>query len=408
MGADCRRFLLFSLEGLPKLFQFEGVIMKLRNALMAAIGLAFAAGAAQAEIKVGVVLSATGPAASLGIPERNSIGLLPTEIGGESVRYIVLDDASDTTTAVTNTRKLLTEEKVDVILGTTTSPPSLAMVDVAAEAATPMISMAAAARIVAPMDDKRKWVFKTPQNDQQMASAIIEHMTANNVKSVAFIGFANAYGEGWYEQFKLLADKAGIKVATNERFNPTDTSVTGQALKLMSSKADAVFIAGSGTPSALPQKTLRERGYKGPIYQTHGIANNDFLRICGKDCEGTLLPVGPVQMARVLPDSHPVKATALEYVEKYEAKHGEGSVSSFGAYAWDAGVLLNAAVPNALKNAKPGTPEFRAALRDALEGVKEVAGATGVYTMTPEDHLGLDERSRVMIEIRDGTWSLLK
>lgn len=382
--------------------------MKLRNALMAAIGLAFAAGAAQAEIKVGVVLSATGPAASLGIPERNSIGLLPTEIGGESVRYIVLDDASDTTTAVTNTRKLLTEEKVDVILGTTTSPPSLAMVDVAAEAATPMISMAAAARIVAPMDDKRKWVFKTPQNDQQMASAIIEHMTANNVKSVAFIGFANAYGEGWYEQFKLLADKAGIKVATNERFNPTDTSVTGQALKLMSSKADAVFIAGSGTPSALPQKTLRERGYKGPIYQTHGIANNDFLRICGKDCEGTLLPVGPVQMARVLPDSHPVKATALEYVEKYEAKHGEGSVSSFGAYAWDAGVLLNAAVPNALKNAKPGTPEFRAALRDALEGVKEVAGATGVYTMTPEDHLGLDERSRVMIEIHDGTWSLLK
>ena len=382
--------------------------MKLRNALMAAIGLAFAAGAAQAEIKVGVVLSATGPAASLGIPERNSIGLLPTEIGGESVRYIVLDDASDTTTAVTNTRKLLTEEKVDVILGTTTSPPSLAMVDVAAEAATPMISMAAAARIVAPMDDKRKWVFKTPQNDRQMASAIVEHMAANNVKSVAFIGFANAYGEGWYEQFKLLADKAGIKVATNERFNPTDTSVTGQALKLMSSKADAVFIAGSGTPSALPQKTLRERGYKGPIYQTHGIANNDFLRICGKDCEGTLLPVGPVQMARVLPDSHPVKATALEYVEKYEAKHGEGSVSSFGAYAWDAGVLLNAAVPNALKNAKPGTPEFRAALRDALEGVKEVAGATGVYTMTPEDHLGLDERSRVMIEIRDGTWSLLK
>ena len=382
--------------------------MKLRNALMAAIGLAFAAGAAQAEIKVGVVLSATGPAASLGIPERNSIGLLPTEIGGESVRYIVLDDASDTTTAVTNTRKLLTEEKVDVILGTTTSPPSLAMVDVAAEAATPMISMAAAARIVAPMDDKRKWVFKTPQNDRQMASAIVEHMAANNVKSVAFIGFANAYGEGWYEQFKLLADKAGIKVATNERFNPTDTSVTGQALKLMSSKADAVFIAGSGTPSALPQKTLRERGYKGPIYQTHGIANNDFLRICGKDCEGTLLPVGPVQMARVLPDSHPVKATALEYVEKYEAKHGEGSVSSFGAYAWDAGVLLNAAVPNALKSAKPGTPVFRAALRDALEGVKEVAGATGVYTMTPEDHLGLDERSRVMIEIRDGTWSLLK
>ncbi len=382
--------------------------MKLRNTMLAAISLAFATGLAHAELKVGVVLSATGPGASLGIPERNTIALLPTTIGGETVRYIVLDDATDTTTAVKNARKLVTEEQVDVIIGTTTTPPSLAMVDVAAEAQTPMISMAAGARIVGPMDDKRKWVFKTPQNDQQMASAIVEHMTANSVKSVAFIGFANAYGEGWFEQFKILADGAGIKIAANERFNPADTSVTGQTLKLMSSKADAVFIAGAGTPSALPQKTLRERGYKGPIYQTHGIANNDFLRICGKDCEGTLLPVGPVQMARSLPDSNPVKASALEYVEKYEAEHGPGSVSSFGAYAWDAGRLLEAAVPDALKNAKPGTAEFRAALRDALEGVKDVAGATGIYTMTAEDHLGLDERSRVMIKIQDGAWTLLQ
>ncbi len=382
--------------------------MKLRHTLLAAIGLAFAATAVQAEIKVGVVLSATGPAASLGIPERNTVSLLPTTIGGETVRYIVLDDASDTTTAVKNTRKLVAEDKVDVLIGSTTSPPSLAMVDVAAETRTPMISMAASARIVAPMDDKRYWVFKTPQNDQQMASAIIEHMSANKVKTVSFIGFANAYGEGWYEQFQKLADAAGIKIVANERFNPADTSVTGQALKLMSAKADAVFIAGSGTPAALPQKTLRERGYKGPIYQTHGVANNDFLRICGKDCEGTLLPVGPVQMARSLPDDNPVKASALAYVEKYEAANGAGTVSSFGAYAWDAGVLLEAAAPVALQQAKPGTAEFRAALRDALEGVKEVAGATGIYTMSAEDHLGLDDRSRVMIEIRNGTWSLLK
>ncbi|MCK6407849.1 ABC transporter substrate-binding protein [Thauera sp.] len=382
--------------------------MKLRNTLLAALGLAFAATAAHAEIKVGVVLSATGPAASLGIPEKNTIALLPASIGGEKVSYIVLDDASDTTTAVKNARKLTVEDGVDVIIGSTTSPASLAMVDVAAETKTPMISMAASARIVAPMDDKKRWVFKTPQNDQQMASAIIGHMSANKVKKVSFIGFANAYGEGWYEQFKKLAEAKGIEVVASERFNPADTSVTGQALKLMSVKPDAVFIAGSGTPSALPQKTLRERGYKGPIYQTHGVANNDFLRICGKDCEGTLLPVGPVQMARSLPDSHPVKASALAYVEKYETANGAGSVSSFGAYAWDAGVLLQAAVPNALKTAKPGSPEFRAALRDALEGVKEVAGATGIYSMSAEDHLGLDDRSRVMIEIRNGTWSLLK
>jgi len=382
--------------------------MKLRNTLMTAIGLAFAATAAQADINVGVVLSATGPAASLGIPEKNTISLLPQTIGGEKVNYIVLDDASDTTTAVKNVRKLAAEDKVDVVIGSTTSPASLAMIDVVAEAQTPMISMAASARIVEPMDDKKKWVFKTPQNDLQMATAIVEHMLSTNVKKVAFIGFANAYGEGWYEQFKKLADARGIEIVANERFNPADTSVTGQALKLISVKPDAVFIAGSGTPAALPQKALRERGYKGVVYQTHGVANNDFLRICGKDCEGTLLPVGPVQMARSLPDSNPVKKSALAYVEKYEAAYGKGSVSSFGAYAWDAGVLLNATVPAALKKAKPGTAEFRAALRDSLEQVKEVAGATGIYSMSATDHLGLDQRSRVMIEIRNGTWTLLK
>ena len=382
--------------------------MKLKKTLFVALGLAFAAGAAHAQLKVGITVSATGPAASLGIPERNTVELMPKEIGGQKVTYIVLDDASDTTSAVKNIRKLVSEDKVDVVLGSTTSPNSLGMIDVAAESQTPMIAWAASSRIVEPVDDKRRWVFKTPQNDSHMSTAIVSHMTSNNVKNVAFIGFADAYGEGWYEQFKKLAEAKGIEVAASERFNPADTSVTGQALKLMSVKPDAVFIAGSGTPAALPQKTLRERGYKGPIYQTHGVANNDFLRICGKDCEGTLLPVGPVQMARSLPDSHPVKASALAYVEKYEAANGAGSVSSFGAYAWDAGVLLEAAVPAALKVAKPGSAEFRAALRDALEGVKEVAGATGIYSMSAEDHLGLDDRSRVMIEIRNGTWSLLK
>lgn len=382
--------------------------MKLRNTLMAALGLAFASTAAQADINVGVVLSATGPAASLGIPEKNTISLLPQTIGGEKVNYVVLDDASDTTTAVKNVRKLVAENKVDVVVGSTTSPASLAMIDVAAEAQTPMISMAASARIVEPVDDKKKWVFKTPQNDLQMATAIVEHMVANNVKKVSFIGFANAYGEGWHEQFRKIAEVRGVEIVANERFNPADTSVTGQVLKLISVKPDAVFIAGSGTPAALPQKALRERGYKGVVYQTHGVANNDFLRICGKDCEGTLLPVGPVQMARSLPDSNPVKKSALAYVDKYEAAYGKGSVSSFGGYAWDAGVLLNAAVPAALKKATPGTAEFRAALRDALEGVKEVPGASGIFTMSPTDHLGLDQRSRVMIEIRNGDWALLK
>jgi len=381
--------------------------MKFKQSLMAVAALSLAASMAHADINVGVVVSATGPAASLGIPEKNTIELLPDTIGGEKVNYIILDDASDTTTAVKNARKLLTEDQVDVIVGSTISPASLAMIDVVAESKAPMISMAASSRIVEPVDEKRRWVFKTPQNDQQMASAIVQHMADNDINKVSYIGFANAYGEGWLEQFKSQAGEKGIEVVATESFNPTDTSVTGQVLKAMAANPDAVFIAGSGTPAALPQKTLRQRGYKGPIYQTHGVANNDFLRICGKDCEGTLLPVGPVQMARDLSDDHPVKASALEYVDAYEAVHGPGSVSSFGGYAWDAGVLLQAAIPEALKVAQPGTPEFRAALRDALENVREAAGASGIYNMSETDHLGLDDRSRVMITIKDGTWTLL-
>ena len=381
--------------------------MKFAKSLMAAAALSMAATAVQATINVGVVVSATGPAASLGIPERNTIQLLPKTIGGQPVNYIILDDASDTTTAVKNAARLLIEDKVDVIIGTTTSPASLAMIDVVAEAQAPMISMAASSRIVEPVDEKRRWVFKTPQNDQQMASAIVQNMVDNNIKKVAYIGFANAYGEGWLEQFRSQAADKGIQIVATESFNPTDTSVTGQVLKLLSAQPDAVFIAGSGTPAALPQKTLRERGYRGPIYQTHGVANNDFLRICGRDCEGTLLPVSPVQMARSLPDDHPVKASAMEYVEVYEAAHGPGSVSAFGGYAWDAGVLLQAAIPEALKVAQPGTPQFRAALRDALENVSNVAGASGIFNMSPTDHLGLDDRSRVMITIKDGTWTML-
>ncbi|ANQ83401.1 ABC transporter substrate-binding protein [Azoarcus olearius] len=381
--------------------------MKLKHTLLAAIGLAFAA-AAHADLNVGVVVSATGPAASLGIPEKNTIALMPATIGGEKVNYIVLDDASDTTTAVKNIRKLLSEDKVDVVVGSTITPNSLAMIDVTAEAATPMISMAASARIVEPIDDKKRWVFKTPQNDAQMSTAIIEHMTSNGVKTVAFIGFADAYGEGWYEQFKSVAEARKLQIVANERFNRTDTSVTGQVLKVMAAKPDAVLIAGSGTPSALPQKTLKERGYAGKYYQTHGVANNDFLRVCGKDCEGTFLPAGPVLVAAQLPDSNPVKKAALEYINKYEAAHGKGSVSTFGAHAWDAGVLLQAAVPVALKKAKPGTKEFRAALRDALEGVKETAGAHGIFNMSATDHLGFDQRARVMVQIQNGGWKLVQ
>jgi branched-chain amino acid transport system substrate-binding protein len=383
--------------------------VKLKSAPACALLIAAAcSGPVLADINVGISVSATGPAASLGIPEKNSVALLPTTIGGQKVNYIVLDDATDPTAATKNIKKLISENKVDVVLGSSTTPNSLAMSDIAAESETPMISMAGSAIVVEPMDAKRKWIFKTAQNDAHMATAIVQHMTDKNVQTVAFIGFADAYGEGWYKEFAKIAEARKLKIVASERYQRNDTSVTGQILKLISAKPDAILIGGAGTPAVLPQKSLKEKGYKGLIYQTHGVANNDFLRVGGKDVEGAFLPVGPMVVAAQLPNDNPVKKTALDYVGKYEAMYGKGSVSSFGGYAWDAGILLGSAIPQALKKAQPGSREFRSALRDALENSKNLAGAHGVFNMNAQDHQGLDQRSRVMATIEKGTWKLVQ
>jgi len=382
--------------------------MRTRLLAAAAVAAAFAAAAVpvHAQIKVGVTVSATGPAASLGIPERNTFQLVPSTIAGQKVEYIVLDDASDTTRARQNAEKFVNEDKVDVIIGSTTTPNSLAMIEVAARSRTPMISMAASARIVEPMDDVRRWVFKTPQSDALMATAITQHMSDKGVKTVAYIGFNDAYGEGWASEFGRFADLRKMKVVASERFSRTDTSVTGQILKILSANPEAALLGASGTPSAVPQATRVERGYKGRIYQTHGVANADFLRVGGRNVEGTLLPAGPILVAEQLPDSNPSKKVALEYKKLYEGKHGAGSLSTFGGHAWDAQLLLATAVPEALKRAKPGTAEFRAALRDAIEGVRDLRATHGVFNMSPQDHNGLDQRARVMVRIEKGQWKL--
>jgi len=307
---------------------------------------------------------------------------------------------------VKNARKLIAEHRVDVIVGSTTSPNSLAMIDAVAEGETPMLALAASSRIVEPMDEKRRWVFKLAQNDAHMATALVESMTSQQVRSVAYIGFADAYGEGWFNEFAKIAEARKLRLVANERFSRSDTSVTGQVLKVLAARPDAVLIGGAGTPAALPQKTLRERGYKGLIYQTHGVANSDFLRVGGKEVEGTLLPAGPVLVAAQLPADNPIRKVALDYVGRYEAVHGKGSVSTFGAHVWDAGLLLQHAVPLALKKAQPGSPEFRKALREALENTRDVVGCHGVYNMGPTDHLGFDQRARVMVRIDNGAWKL--
>ncbi|MEK6316605.1 MAG: ABC transporter substrate-binding protein [Burkholderia gladioli] len=363
---------------------------------------------ARADVRIGVTVSATGPAASLGIPEKNSIALLPREAGGQKIDYIVLDDATDPTQAVKNFRKLASEDKVDAVIGSSVVPNSLAMIDIAAQTGTPMISLAAAASIVEPMDAKRAWVFKTPQNDQLMADAIAEHMARRGLRTVGLIGFADAYGESWFKTFGQAAAARKLQVVASERYARSDTSVTGQVLKVMAARPDAVLIAGAGTPAALPQSTLKSRGYRGAIYQTHGVANNDFLRVCGADCEGTYLPAGPILVAAQLPDTNPVKASALAYQSAYERAYGAGSVSTFGGHAWDAGLLLREAIPLALKAGQPGTPAFRTALRGALEQVQKLPGAHGVFNLTATDHNGLDARARVMVEIVGGRWKLVQ
>jgi len=368
--------------------------------------LALAAADAGAQVKIGVIVSATGPAASLGIPEKNTIAMCPKTIGGKSVEYIVQDDATDTTNAVQVAKKLTTENNVDAIIGTSTTPAALAMLDVIADNETPTISLASSIRIIDPVDAKRTWMFKTPQTDVMMAGAILEHMAKNGVKSIGYIGFNDALGEAFFAEVDKAAKARGVPLVANERFAPKDTSVVGQSLKLMAAKPDAVIIGASGTPAALPARTLVEHGYKGKLYFNHGVANNDFLRVGGKDVENAFVPASPVIVAAQLPDNHPSKRIAQDYVKSYEAAYGPGSVAAFGSYAWDACLELAQAIPAALKTAQPGTREFRRALRDGLEATKDLGVTNGVVTMSKTDHLGLDNRARVMVQIKDGKWVL--
>jgi len=380
--------------------------MRLRATCLSGLMLAAVAIGARAEtVNVGVTVPTTGPAAILGIGARNSVALFPKKIAGYDVNFKVVDDASDTTNSVKNAKMFL-DEKVDLIVGSSTSPQSLAIIEAIAGTETPLIALGASARIVTPMDDKKKWVFKTAANDSLMASAIVKHMVDHGVKTVGFIGFSDAYGESWLTEIKAFAEQNKIKLAGVERFNPKDTSVTAQVLRVTASQPDAIIVAGSGTPAAMPQVALKERGYKGKIYQTHGAATEDFLRVGGKALNGGYLPVGPNLVWEQLPDNYATKAVSAKFVPLYESKYGKNSRSNFAAQAYDVLLLLERALPEAGKKAKPGTKEFRIALRDALENIKNLPGNAGVFNMTAADHSGLDERARVIVRVEDGKWVL--
>ena len=362
---------------------------------------------AHAQVKVGVVTSATGPIALVGIPQKNTVPLMPTKAVGESIQYISLDDGSDPTAAVSAFKKLISEDKVDAIIGPSGSPNAMGVIQFAAEAGVPMLAPVGTAAVVLPMSDQKKWVFKTTQNDGLIASALIEHMMKTGIKTVGFIGTGDPYGDNWLKVFSELAAKKNIKVVAAERFQRQDTSLTAQSLKILVAKPDAVLIAAPGSASVMPQTTLFDQGYKGKFYQTHGAALPDFLKLGGKKVEGTILAASLMLVLDQIPDSNVSKKVASEYVNAYEKANGS-KPATFGANVYDAGLLLEKAIPVALKKGKPGTPAFRSALRDALEQIHELPATQGVYTMSPSDHSGFDERGRELITVANGQWTLVK
>lgn len=379
--------------------------MKLKSALLAA--LIAASLPALAQVKVGVIYAATGPGAFVGIPQKNTAQLLPKKIGDLTVEYIAYDDASDPTQSIQHLKRLISEHKIDALIGPSLTPNGVAAVPVVAEAQMPALMPSGSAAVVLPMDDKKKWVFKTTQNDDVICSAIVENMVKAGIKTVGFIGYNDPYGENWLKVSSAQFEKAGIKLVATERYARSDTSVTGQALKILSAKPDAVLVAGVAAGAALPHVALVEAGYKGKVYQTHGAATPDFLKIGGKKVDGALMAASLMLVLPEISDKNPSKKVATEYIAAYEKLHGS-KPATFGANVYDAGLLLQKAIPEAAKKAKPGTPEFRAALRDALEGTKELVATQGVYNMTPQDHSGFDHRGRVMMSLHDGHWKLVK
>lgn len=374
-------------------------ISPVRAALATLIALA-ATSAAHADIVIGVSFSQTGPAAALGIAPRNTLALFPEQIGGEKLRFIVLDDATDSTNAVKNARRFVSEDKVDLIIGSTASPPAIAIAEIARESETVQL---AGAPIDLP-EGKDGFTFRLPQGVSLMAEGTIEYMKKVGIKSFAFLGYSDSYGESWLQEMTRFAGVAGIKLTATERFARNDTSVTGQALKVVATNPDAVLVVASGSGAVMPQKALLERGYKGRMFQTYSAVAPDLLRMGGKDVEGTIGLSGPAVAADQLPDAHPSKKVALEFIQLYEAKYGAGSYNQFAANIWGAKLLLDRALPLALKQARPGTREFRLALKQALETLGEVVVPQGVLRYSAKDHYGYDARARFVLTAKDGTW----
>jgi branched-chain amino acid transport system substrate-binding protein len=374
----------------------------------AALGLACATSAFAADLKIGFISSMSGPVAALGIPYARGIQAaiaLQPEVAGRKVQLIMLDDASDPTTAARNARKLVNEDKVDVLIGTSGVPGAMAIAAVARETRTPLISPTP---VTLPADDGG-WTVTVSQPFPLMVATVVERMKKSGVKTVAFVGFSDALGDLAYDSLLKAAEPAGIKVVANERYARGDASVAGQVLKIVALRPDAVFAGNSGSPGALPYLALAERGYRGQLYGTHGLINADFVRVGGASVEGLMVPSGPVMVADQLAADNPVRKVALDFRGAYQKTHGALPQDAFSAYTFDAWRVFADAAARALKTARaePGTSEFRAALKDSIAATKELPGTHGVFSFRANDAYGLDQRSAVVIKLEKGQWKLV-
>ena len=358
-----------------------------------------------ADITVGFVTSQSGPGASIGIPYGRGIlaahGYIGT-IGDHKIKLVRLDDASDPSAATRNARKLVEEDKVDVLIGTSGVPGTVAMSVVANETKTPMISLT-------PINPQAAghWLVAIPQPPVLMVKAVVEQMKKDGVKRAAYIGFSDAWGDLVYDGLMKSVPGTGIEVVTNERYARPDTSVTGQTLKIIAARPDGVITGGSGTPGALPYLALAERNYKGGLYGTHALINPDFVRVGGAAVEGVVAPTGPVVVAEQLPDSNPTKKVSLACRDAHQKANNAPANDAFSAYSFDGWLVFADAAKRALQKAQPGTPEFRQALRDAIGATHEVVGTHGVYNFKPDSVYGVDERSRVLVRLTKGEWKLM-
>ncbi|NCD26231.1 MAG: ABC transporter substrate-binding protein [Deltaproteobacteria bacterium] len=366
------------------------------------LSLLFAAPALAADaIKIGAVLSVTGPASFLGEPEKNTLLMLQDQlnakggINGQQVEVIVYDDESDVNKAVMAARKLLDQDNVSVVIGPSISGNTLAIAKFFAAAEVPLVSCAAAEKIVHPVNP---WVFNTPQLDRHAVSRILLDAKAKGYAKLAILTVSDGYGQAGRAVLKELVPAQGFSLVADEVYGPKDTDMTAQLTKIKGAAPDAIICWGTNPGPAVVARNRAQLGLTTPLYMSHGVASNKFIELAGEAAEGLILPAGRLVAVEQLSADHPQKQALEAYVADY-AKAFNAPISSFGGYAHDAFKLVIQAIAQ-------GTSAKSADIRDNLEKIAAFPATTGVYTYTPEDHNGLNEEAFIMVTIEKGTWKV--